>query len=525
MLNLRKLSLALGCSLGLVFAPARASVIVGTGGVGGGTLGFTSADAMVLNTEGIGHVLIVPYFSAQGENMTVFSLTNQDTFNAKAVKVRFRGAVNGDNLFDLTVFLAPGDVWNAAVKRNPSTGLAELTSSDPSCTLPRLAAGQAYAFSTARVNLATTDRAAQTREGFVEMIAMADIPPTVDPASLFGSVQHVSGVPRNCISSAVLATLKDAEDENTAASLGFATPTGNLRSQWTVIDGAQTLTYSGNSLALMAVDATTGLPGRGRYMVFPQTSDRADKSSNVDAFTADPLLRSLPWGSKTANGLTRTYVTGSVPVVKPLMNDLPDLSTPYILGVTDPMRQAEVVSLALMSKALRNDYVTAPEIEGRTDWVFTFPTKRFSVAMDYGQGKLVYNLMTGFGQTEYFSGENIVVKDGKICSDFRFSFYDRDGASKNTGNNELATASFVRLCGMVAVMPFGSSVPSVTGATLTQEPNGQSAFVNGWVRIDISNGYTGTPVGGSSFVRARNANAAPGISGNYGIFSSHKYER
>ena len=504
--------------------PAYGSVIVGTGGIGGGTLGFTSANAMVLNPEGIGHVLFVPYFSTQDENVTAVSVTNHDKFNGKAVKIRFRGAVNADSLFDLTVFLAPGDVWSAAVKQNVLTGLTELSTSDRSCTLPALVSGQAYSFNTGRLNpaLSLSDRAAQTREGFVEIIAMADVPPSNDPNALFGSLLNIGTGPRNCASDAVLATLKDADDETAAATLGFATPTGNLRSNWSIINIAQTLTYSGNAFALMAIDRETGLPGRGRYMFFPQNANTA---GNVDAFTADPLLRSLPYASKTADGQVRTYSAGSVPLVKPLMYDLPDLSTPYVLGVTDPMRYAEMVSTALVAKAVRNDYSTDSDIEARTDWVFAFPTKRFSVAMDYGQNKLVYNVMTGFGQMEYFSGENTYLKDGKICQDYRFTFFDREGSSKTSANNDFSALGVVNVCGMVSVMPFGDSAASAMGAKLTAVPNGARAYVNGWGRIDVSNGYTGMPLVGASHIRAKNSNAAPGISGSYGIFSQHKYER
>jgi hypothetical protein len=370
--------------------------------------------------------------------------------------------------------------------------------------------------------LNSTDLAAQTREGFVEIIVMADIPWSNDPNSLFGSILNVGASPRNCTSSALQATLKDADDENAAATLGFATPTGNLRSNWTIINIAQTLTYSGVAHALMAIDRATGLPGRGRFVFFPQN---ANNVGNVDAFTADPLLRSLPYASKTTDGQVRPYLAASIPVIKPLMYDLPDLSTPYVLGVVDPMRYAEMVSSALVAKALRNDYTVEPEIEARTDWVFSFPTKRFSVAMDYVQGKPVYNLMTGFGQVEYFSGGNTTIKDGKICQDYRFNFFDREGGSKSTANSDFAALSFVKMCGVVSTMTFGTASASATGAKLTVEPNGASAYSSGWGRIDVSNGYTGMPLVGASLVRARNANAAPGISGNYGIFSQHKYER
>jgi len=83
--------------------------------IGSFGLAGTASAAMQLNANGIGHQLVFPYFSAQGDNATLLSITNTDTVNGKLVKVRFRGAANSDDLFDFQVLLSPGDVWTAAV--------------------------------------------------------------------------------------------------------------------------------------------------------------------------------------------------------------------------------------------------------------------------------------------------------------------------------------------------------------------------------------------------------------------------
>jgi len=74
------------------------------------------------NNDGIGHNLIVPYYTAQGKNATAFTLTNT-TNVAKAVKIRFRGAENSDDVLDFQVFLSPFDVWTASVSQS-ATGEA-----------------------------------------------------------------------------------------------------------------------------------------------------------------------------------------------------------------------------------------------------------------------------------------------------------------------------------------------------------------------------------------------------------------
>ncbi|WP_289241474.1 hypothetical protein [Delftia sp.] len=80
----------------------------------------------------------MPYFTAQNGNITVLHLMNTDTFNGKAVKVRFRGAANSDDLMDFQVFLSPQDVWTAAVTQRSNGILQPGFSSDNTCTLPKL---------------------------------------------------------------------------------------------------------------------------------------------------------------------------------------------------------------------------------------------------------------------------------------------------------------------------------------------------------------------------------------------------
>lgn len=63
---------------------------------------------------------------------------NTDVENGKVLKVRFRGANNGDSLLSVHVLLAPGGMWTAAVTADAG-GIAQLTASDRNCTRPQLA--------------------------------------------------------------------------------------------------------------------------------------------------------------------------------------------------------------------------------------------------------------------------------------------------------------------------------------------------------------------------------------------------
>ena len=119
--------------------------------VGGlGFAGAASAQSFQVNESGTGHILVVPYYTAQNGNMSVFHLTNTDTIRGKAVKVRFRGASNSDDVLDFQVFMSPGDVWTAAVTAD-AAGKAQLVTADNTCTLPAIAKSTPVPFVTDRL--------------------------------------------------------------------------------------------------------------------------------------------------------------------------------------------------------------------------------------------------------------------------------------------------------------------------------------------------------------------------------------
>ena len=118
------------------------SVAAAIGGLGfaGAALAITTpggatADSLELNTNGIGHQLVVPYFSTQSGNATLLNIVNTDTTNGKLVKVRFRGAGNSDDLYDFQVLMSPGDVWTASVTKDADTGLSKLVTTDATCVV------------------------------------------------------------------------------------------------------------------------------------------------------------------------------------------------------------------------------------------------------------------------------------------------------------------------------------------------------------------------------------------------------
>lgn len=494
---------------------AQAAVITGRS-----ALGTTNANILSVNPDGVGHVLLYPYYSAGSGNITLLSLTNTDTLNAKAVKVRLRAAQQGDAVFDLTVFLAPNDVWNAVVSRDAATGGAQLSTADTSCTLPALVANVPVAFGAARINpqLSSGERLAQTLDGYVEAITLADIPVSLATGSLYQSITHVNGVPRNCGSAAVLATLTDAVNEGAAAAMGFLAPTTGLQGSWSLLNVTQSLTFSGAPTAVQALDNGTGLPGRANYVLFPQTSAPA---TGVDGLTADPLLRSNPAASKTAAGVTTAYTpaSGGLPVWSATLSDFPDLSTPYLAALTVPSFQSSELSRVLAVKSVANDFATDSAIAATTDWVFTLPTRRYSQGTDY-RGSVaasVWSSMSVSG-TEFFHSSGITLQ-GALAG----RFYDREGNLLDVAACSASCATGFGVGPAVSVVGFGASA-TATGAASVIRVKGVP-FVNGWGKVDTANGGVGLPMIGFGLTRATNPAASAGVAGNYGVTTGHTVSR
>ena len=115
-----------------------------------GTLGFAGAvQAVNVNADGLGQVLIYPYYTTQGlasaanaQYVSLLSVVNS-TASAKAVKVRFIEGRASQEVLDFNLFLSAKDVWTAAVVAgpivsgtDPAAAGAGVYTLDHSCTVP-----------------------------------------------------------------------------------------------------------------------------------------------------------------------------------------------------------------------------------------------------------------------------------------------------------------------------------------------------------------------------------------------------
>lgn len=533
----------------------------------------TNANYLAVNADGVGHSLLVPYFSVQEGNGTLLSVVNTDTTNGKAVKVRFRGAANSDDVFDFSLFLSPGDVWTANVYQDED-GNARIFTPDNSCTLPRSPVLNATAFKTDRVYQGDVK---ETLEGYVEIFNMADIPPQVAGTSagvnsteatslvanaLFTAIKHTSAGTNPCglatsdatlpaavtalkadpVLSNILGTGGTDTDRTNLMKHGLWAPTTGLMGSWTLLNiyGAS-VAWSANMVAIEARESSGGTAARGRIVFSPQR-DESVAIANINLLTSDPLLRNDGGSPSTARVEAAQY-------------DLPDMSTPYLMAVggpnigadvQSPVRQANALTFTLATLSVKNEYVTNADIHGQTDWVFSMPTRRYAVGVDYTPPAPATKPAALFNSAStqvtsalspYFTPVNTKMGVGGSSGNPIYQACVETGGGSSTvtafdqeersASGEFVvspgTAKKVVFCGETSVLTINGT-SSLAAKIAAKDID--TGYVNGWMNIATpgNTGTNGLPVLGHAYMRLTGP-AVAGKSTNFSMTQEHRYQR
>lgn len=487
-----------------------------------------AATELKANNDGIGHNLIIPYYSTQGGNVTAITLTNT-TAKAKAVKVRFRGAENSDDVLDFQVFLSPYDVWTAGLSLS-ADGYASIKTDDKSCTKPAFPAGPVK-FLTSRLSSETN--AAGTREGYVEIFNMADI---ATGSTLETAVTHVAGTPAGCDSAAFKALDTDKVTADFVAA-GLTLPTTGLTANYILINTTTGTSWSGSASATQALAVVGGAlqPATGNLVYWPQKSDLATTLTagvaGLSGWTADPLL------------------IGAAPIIPPTQQDLPDMSTPYISGLSTnagvnfnavgayaaandqfaAKNQSFLLTQSLAVQSVSNDFYASATIGGATDWAFTMPTRRYHVAVKYAGGPTIastdYTLgangagvnVASVGKLNFFksgAGGNAELAGNVICiTGVSVKAFNREEGTKDITTSTTFSPSTanpaISFCGEAGVWALGQEVDAtgsaVLGSNISRVVQGVpvNSYAAGWLNV-ATPGLTGLglPVVGASFSKA-----------------------
>lgn len=541
-----KLLCTLSCGL-LLLGPACAAVVGPTPGT---TVdGTQPATVMEVNPVGIGHVNLVPYFSTRSGFDTYVNVVNTDTRNGKAVKVRFRSAVNGEDVGNFTVLLGPGDVWAAALTRDAATGYTRVAYADRSCTLPSSVAvtlGPSYTPVAGSQQVDVT----RTQEGSVEIIAMADIPRLdaggqVSP--LFSAITVSGSAAAPVCSPAVMSALAvDSSGYADARSKGLEVPTSGLMTEWTLINVPRAVSYTSRATAVEARVSTGGAPGYGNVVLSPQTMVRITDTARAASYTTNPNIRNIPPG----------------PAFGYFENELPDLSTPYMPAGLAALpagaaarRQAHAITKALATASIGSHFVTEPGILAKTDWVLTLPTRYLQVgyipptAMGSLGGPRVISLTTddngaptGPGVTNYFEET-----PGNVKSDFvidpvcvtgvdpytpgspattqpqsETTWRTREGSAVTmTPQSANGSPLPFELCGHSMILRFAKPGDDPSVGVLGDARNRRQLISNataGWGRIQTPGlAGVGLPIIGFAVSELFNSAVAPGFAGVFGL--------
>ncbi|CAN5273732.1 hypothetical protein BH11PSE11_BH11PSE11_28560 [soil metagenome] len=334
--------------------PFYAAVLATLGAMGAAG----SASAVNINPNGLGQVLIYPYYTvrtsatsaAAGPQNTYVSVTNS-TSAAKAVKVRFMEGKNAKEVLYFNLFLSAGDVWTAAVVPTTAAdsvgvGSAKLISADKSCTYGTVTLSPGIPFSNvAYAGDLGGDSLDRTNEGSIELIEMG----VITNVALANAVSHVGGV-----APCTAATLAAADAAGLAGYL--TTATGGLFGGASIINPSTGVDYTYDAVALDGWDATVGGQGAASVALTPTL---ATGSSTTSLVIFNGTAKTASWGGANAS--------------------------------------RDAVSATMMRNNVMNEFVLDTATQSGTDWVITFPTKRLYMPSATAQARQPFS--NTFGAT------------------------------------------------------------------------------------------------------------------------------
>jgi hypothetical protein len=411
----------------------------------------TAKSGMIVSEQGVGQVLLFPYYTVKNGMNTLISIANT-TDEVKAVKIRFKEGTNGRDTLDFNIYLSPFDVWTAGLVAASSTiqghvgeESTKILTFDHSCTVPVAINGQEflpYAF-TGAFDDAQGANIQRVQEGSIEIIEMG----TVIGFDAVAATHTASGVPASCS--------QLNENWTPAAGQWIINSTVNM----TAPDGSGGI-FASVSLIDVAggVDMTMDATAIVGYSLDIQHTDPASLEPNLSTGNQSTTL------IETEGGFIQT--TWETPV--------------------------DAVSALFMQSHVINDFVISPSIGAQTEWVNAFPTKPFYVDPLFTGNRVApeppfnNDLSAGLGACEYH----------------RFNAFDRNQHSNNISNGDtsilppLMPVSFPEDCWSVVVSDVnnGADENSIFGSEvklkdLNEDPDYESvvdlSFIEGWMQIDF----------------------------------------
>jgi hypothetical protein len=512
------------------------ALLAGLAGVAGMA---STANALNINPDGIGQVLIYPYYTVNKGNQTLVSVVN--TTNAvKAVKVRFLEGRNSREVLDFNLYLSPFDVWVGAIQASGTTGPGRLTTPDTSCTVPAIPAGGVDFRNFEYVNLTGLGGANlqdhpnslaalygsldRTREGYLEMIDMGTLQTGAGLTRLAEEATHVrpgnvgstAAVPANCAALVASWTPGNGGWADVGGQTNVGLPNGGLYGGGSIVDVANGTMISYNADAIDGFYTNSTQPG----------------ALHTDPGFTVPDLGNCDNGNGNCNVFLFENVTGRAI----------ELRFNIAAGITNGWN---AFSSLYMSDSVFNEYVTETGIASKSEWVITFPTKEFYVSRRTAALQPFTNLFDD---------------DGQACEPIQITIWNREEMTGVPGSTDFSPrppgATGPALCFEAQVVTFNQTTAtsgifgatyarnlSTTGpANVVNNPGAAPQLANGHAQIRFPAGTTaarlpvttaggaqgslqGLPVTGFWAWTAVNSNAQPGLLANFSGAFRHRTNR
>lgn len=453
-----------------------------------GFTGIQSAQAVHVNNDGTGQVLLYPFYTVEGTQDTLISLVNT-TDETKAVKVRILEAMNSREVLDFNLYLSPDDHWSAVITRNAAGDGAVIKTGDTSCTSPLALASTAVGSAGATVPFRTFEfdgsaagstadsikGVARTQEGYIEVIEMGEINST---GGFDADILHsqTTGLPADCKS------VDDNSETGGAVEAATTAPQGGLYGYGVLIN-----------------------PVDGTAVAYDATA--------LDNFRTTP--------SHTEPGSLLPALTEAIPSSDQILFDGTTFSAINDSGFTNGL---DAVSSVLMTRAIMNDFVLEPTLNAGTDWVITFPTKR-----DYVDAAPVVAPFTTLWTPA----------NSSACEEIEIEYFDREERTPQAAptSNDFSpkppagAPDVLSLCYEANVMTFESANVLNASDRVKRDFNLEDGFSNGWARVNFDSvagrtlvadeTYNGLPVIGFAVQKYVNGDVSGSLA-NYASSVTHK---
>jgi hypothetical protein len=543
------------------------AVVAGLAGVAGLV---NVSNALNVNPDGLGQVLIYPYYTVNAGNTTLVSIVNT-TDDVKAVKVRFLEGRNSQEVLDFNLYLSPFDVWTGGIiDRGNGAGPAYLVTNDNSCTVPRIKGNPSFPNGVPFVNFEYASNnddggpyeLERTREGHIEMIEMGRVVnngdnSTVAPSPTVGSTSAIDRQ-TNPAAFATAALATAAIHAQSGANAGIPNNCGRIEAAWAT--GGQWATN-----ANLDIDTPNGgLFGSGSIVDVANGSNLAYNADAIEGFFVSESFANLHANPGTVDptlGDARSSDSGEATAV--IFDNGQLLQFTY----TGALAGRDAVSAVFMHNEIYNEYNTSASVDADSEWVITFPTKRLHVEEIDTFDKLPFT-------SDYLGDDEPYDDLIGACEPINVSFYNREERVPGNIPSELifsppppnVETPGLNLCFESQVVTFnqptagevlvGNDPSAILGSFFPRNLNlcqvynqdgtcQGGTFTEGWLRMELGNGVNnflpvaaggedpttganilvGLPATGFWAANYINSAAQPGLLATYAGLHKHRGDR